>query len=112
GIAAEHRDEVLLTHITFHAAVLVFTGLGACLGFFLLRNSLPSLGWALSTGAAFGLISILGISGMLRLTGIYGVIGWLFFGATLSALASRLLSRWSGRTLSTTPQRPSPPESR
>lgn len=92
GFTAEHRDAVQLVHMVFPGAVLVFSGLGAWVGFLLAHAPLPSMTRSFATGAAFGLISVVAISGILRAFGIDGVIGWLFFGAVVATLASRLLS--------------------
>jgi hypothetical protein len=90
---SEHRQGILLAHVTFHAAVLVLSFVGAGLGFACVRRRLPSPLQAALLGVVFGVASLFGGAVVAVAEGPLLAGWWLLFGSMAFAIGGALLAK-------------------
>jgi hypothetical protein len=89
----ENRRTFLLSHGAFHAAVLVLSAIGACVGFFLVRERIPSSRLNVALATTYGIATTVTAFGAFVLSGLLGVAAWLLLGSMSFAIGGALFTK-------------------
>jgi len=97
----EHQNAFFVSHSVFHGAVLIFSAVGAMLGFAVIRARLPSRRVTVILAIAFGITTVVAGPGSFMLAGAIGAASWLLLGSMAFALGSGVFRKpWQRPTSS------------
>lgn len=91
--ALEYRTAFLLTHGTFHVAVLVLSAFGAIAGYAVVRERLPSARQNISLALVYGFITLLAGPGSFMLAVRSGAVAWLLLGSMAFTVGAALFGK-------------------